>query len=191
MDTILSGITEAVWSCSADDLRITYINKASEYIFGYKPDELLGKSHTLLNSIHPDDRVEVDKEIAQLPRKGKATLAFRLYDKKGELKHILNEVVLNKDEYGRDMITGISIDTTENHNYQKRIEEQIYRLREIAEIQSHAIRGPVASIMGLAQLLHPERMDTANADIVRKMLTATTQLDNAIKDITDRANLFE
>ncbi|MBS1771592.1 MAG: PAS domain S-box protein [Bacteroidetes bacterium] len=192
MDTILSGMTEAVWMCKADSLVITYINKASLDIFGYEPHELIGKSNTLLNSIHPEDKAEVLRKIEKLQRRGsKETMYYRLYSKSGELKHIRNEVALLKDPSGEEVIIGISIDITENRNYQIRIEEQLQQLREIATIQSHNIRGPVARILGLSQLIKPETMDSTNADIVRKLITATTQLDEAIKEITSRANQFE
>lgn len=185
MDNILSSIKEAVWSCCAKTLVVTYSNNASLDIFGFAPDELIGKSHTLLNNIHPDDRKGVDEKVARIWETKADTIYFRIYNKLGQLKHIHTEVILHKDAEGRDLLTGVSTDVTTQLEYQLRIEEQNKKLQEISWMQSHKMRSPVATIMGLAQLLKPEMLDNDTAQIISNILAATQKLDEAIKEVTE------
>lgn len=185
MENILSSIKESVWSCCAETLVVTYSNNASLDIFGYAPDELIGKSHTLMNNIHPEDRKSVDEKIARIWETKADTIYFRIYSKTGDLKHIHTEVILHKDAEGRDLLTGVSTDVTAQLEYQLRIEAQNKKLQEISWMQSHKMRSPVATIMGLVQLLKPEKLDSDTAQIISNILAATQKLDEAIKEVTE------
>jgi len=63
-----------------------------------------------------------------------------------------------------------------------KIEDQNKRLREIAWIQSHRVRVPVASILGLVQLC--DLNDSLNAEIIPKLKISAEQLDKVIMKIT-------
>lgn len=64
------------------------------------------------------------------------------------------------------------------------IEEQNKKLREIAWIQSHLGRGPLARIMGLIDLLNNCENNQLDEDLIRNyILTSAKELDDVIKDI--------
>jgi tetratricopeptide (TPR) repeat protein len=65
-----------------------------------------------------------------------------------------------------------------------RIKAQDMVLTDIAHIQSHKVRGPVATILGLAQLFnHEDPADPINKEILEGLTAMTTDLDRVIKEI--------
>ena len=61
------------------------------------------------------------------------------------------------------------------------------RLEEIDFINSHKTRAPVARILGLASLFnHNKTDDPINSELVQKINDTALELDNHIRDITDR-----
>jgi len=61
-------------------------------------------------------------------------------------------------------------------------------LKEIAWIQSHKVRGPVASILGLTELIQVETLNNSNREIFDYIKQATIDLDKVIKDIVGKTN---
>ncbi len=91
-------------------------------------------------------------------------------------------------------VYGSMQDITDRHNYTQAIEHQNEKLREIAWIQSHEVRAPLASIMGLAMLIkegtvnkESESTDRVLEDIVK----SAADLDAVIRKITTKANSIE
>jgi len=80
-------------------------------------------------------------------------------------------------------------DITEQRKYLLRIEEQNTALREIAFIESHKVRGPVATIMGLVQMFNNDDIaNDINKEIVDGILIASYQLDNVIREVVRKSN---
>ena len=96
--------------------------------------------------------------------------------------------VFDKD----NKVTGVSCfarDITEQRKHLHRIEEQNTALREIAFIESHKVRGPVATIMGLVQILNNEdNTEEMNKEITESILTASYQLDIIIREVVRKSN---
>lgn len=86
-----------------------------------------------------------------------------------------------------------SSDITERYEYQHRIEDQNARLREIAWIQSHKVRAPVASLMGLLNLLDLEKecSDPANQEVLKMIRQMADKFDDVIREINDLTESIE
>lgn len=85
----------------------------------------------------------------------------------------------------RQEVVGVACflrDTTENQQHLEQIKKQNERLREIAWIQSHKVRVPVANLLGLIQLLETTTEDPVTEGIRKSVL----QLDGIIRDISRR-----
>ena len=62
-------------------------------------------------------------------------------------------------------------------------------LREIAFIESHKVRGPVATIMGLTQLFNNDDVTAAeNKEIMDGIMAASKQLDIIIREVVRKSN---
>src|SRR4029450_11619961 len=57
-------------------------------------------------------------------------------------------------------------------------------LRQFSYTVSHNLRGPVASLLGLINLLDQQRIHDLDKDVFNHLITATKQLDQIIKDLS-------
>lgn len=78
-----------------------------------------------------------------------------------------------------------SIDTLRKSVEQ--IEERNRALKKIAQVQSHDIRGPLTSVMGVMNLLKEEG-NTNNKEYLKHLETAVNNLDNKIRSIVDMSS---
>jgi hypothetical protein len=82
----------------------------------------------------------------------------------------------------------ISRDITEQKKQLIKIQGQNEMLKEIAWIQSHKVRGPVASIIGLISLFDTAAFkDLHNLEILEQLKLASADLNSIIKEVVGRA----
>ncbi len=80
-------------------------------------------------------------------------------------------------------------DITEIKKYTNAIEEQNKMFKEIAWLQSHIVRAPLARMMGIANLIKDNDLDIEeNKEFLQHLSTSADELDTIIKDITAKAN---
>jgi hypothetical protein len=80
-------------------------------------------------------------------------------------------------------------DITEHRKHLLRIEQQNTALREIAFIESHKIRGPVATILGLEQFYnYTDLSDPLNKDIMEGIKKISLELDVIIREVVRKSN---
>lgn len=80
----------------------------------------------------------------------------------------------------------LASDITERQNYIRAIEEKNQHLQEIAWIQSHVVRAPLARIMGLIDLFKTHTADELDqADLLDKIIISANELDGIIRGISD------
>lgn len=80
----------------------------------------------------------------------------------------------------------VANDVTEISSYITAIEKQNNTLKEIAWIQSHKIRAPLAKIMGFVNLLHSDICsDSEKKELLGYLKQSSTELDSVLKDITE------
>jgi tetratricopeptide (TPR) repeat protein len=63
------------------------------------------------------------------------------------------------------------------------LKQQNRQLREFGYINAHKLRAPVASILGLVQLLQTNTLSEADTEILGHLLTASRQLDSIVHEI--------
>jgi len=104
-----------------------------------------------------------------------------------EGKTVFEEISFNPIYDKDNRIAGASCfsrDITDQVEHLLMIQEQNEKLKTIAWIQSHKVRGPVASILGLVDVFNMhEANDLANKEVIDAIKIATTQLDNVIREV--------
>lgn len=83
---------------------------------------------------------------------------------------------------------GVSFNTLNENDListRKQLEEQNRKLKEIARVQSHDLRRPLTSIMGITDLMKQENSNQDLQHLIKLMQKATNDLDNVIKRIVD------
>ena len=77
---------------------------------------------------------------------------------------------------------------TERKNYELKIEKQIEKLKEIAWTQSHKTRQPVATILGLMNILDKDSLTGENKIIVELLGKTVAELEEVIRYTVIQAN---
>lgn len=98
-----------------------------------------------------------------------------------------------KDDEGKVVAVSCSArDITEHRKHLFHIEQQNAALREIAFIESHRIRGPVATILGLEQLYnYTDVSDPINMQIMAGIKQMGLDLDVIIRHVVKMSNEIE
>ena len=109
---IAENIPQALWLSSADRHQILYANPAYEKIWGRSIQSLYEQPNTFFESIHPDDRLRIVGNHAQI-----GTVAieeeFRVVHPDGSLRWVRSEVIPILDEKGQvTLLAGIAEDIT-------------------------------------------------------------------------------
>lgn len=90
-------------------------------------------------------------------------------------------------------IQGIIRDITAKNNFIKSIQNQNIRLKEIAWIQSHEVRAPLARLLGLLDYLekYDENHQNNKVKVIQSIKDSALELDTIIRDVVRRTERTE
>jgi PAS domain S-box-containing protein len=182
METILESITDGFFAID-HNWQFTYVNREFERILQLSGNVLIGRN--IWETVPGVEEMQMYSELYRAARENQ-TVHFVEYFP--PLKKWLSVNAYPNKE-------GIAVyfrDITDERKHQIRIEEQNKRLTEIAWLQSHKVRGPVASILGLVQLFnYDDPSDPVNKEILEGIKYATTGLDDIIKEVVEKTTGFD
>ncbi|TAH08211.1 MAG: PAS domain S-box protein [Sphingobacteriia bacterium] len=176
---------QPMWVFELETLKFKQVNESAIKHYGYTEEEFL--SMTILD-LRPKSEITTFLE------------AFNKMDTQlgaissGKFKHKKKDgTIINMDTRGYVLeFEGkiskhiVANDVTEVSSYISAIEKQNNKLKEIAWIQSHKIRAPLAKIMGFVNLLHSDFCsDTEKKELLDYLKTSSVELDSVLKDITE------
>jgi CheY-like chemotaxis protein len=154
-------------------------------IFGFEPGEVVPTIAVLMPKIHPDDRAVVEYFYKKAIKTGDMQQCeYRLIDGNRE-KVLLTRILVKRDAAGvATELVGFTLDITTHRQQTRELEARNARLMEIAWVQSHEVRGPLARLMGLVQLLghNPEDLATMR-EMLPHILNSAVELDNIVRKI--------
>jgi len=88
----------------------------------------------------------------------------------------------------RKALISVAQNVTEHKRTKKILEKQNKRLDEIAWLQAHKARAPVARILGLANIINlTESSSQPNSEVLTKLIESVYELDSVIHKITECA----
>jgi signal transduction histidine kinase len=155
-------------------------------IFGFRPGEIDPDYEKFFRHVHPEDKEDLKRIINQavisLPVQ---ECEFRIIDKDKQVRHLQSRIVVKRDKDNRAyQLIGVTLDITRLKLQTKALETQNQKLMEIAWVQSHEVRAPLARIMGLVQLLSRYPDDKVNfKDSLNHILNNASELDQIIRKI--------
>lgn len=162
----------------------TVWNKGIQGIFGYAKNTFSRDWWSI--KIHPEDLEQVLTafELVIRHKKNRLQIEYRFRCSDGTYKSVLDRSFVLFNENGEPVrMIGSMQDITERNRHLHAIESQNTRLKEIAWIQSHEIRAPLARIMGLIDLLDDFAANNDREDCVRHLKSSAKELDLAIRGI--------
>jgi PAS domain S-box-containing protein len=159
-------------------------------IFGY---DLSVYNNTLLtDNIHEDDRARVMKEVQDAIADSTKDIyysEYRYYKANRQIINIQHRGIFLRNAEGRAIRSVDTLkDITAHIQRIEHIEKQNKRLKQIAWTQSHNVRGPLARILALADLLNVENnFSECQKQLLKYLIDSASELDDAIKDIIKKA----
>ena len=188
----INNTKDLIWSVNRD-LNITYCNTAFQDFFLKKKGVALDAGDYVLGPWNTDPFIK--RRISEYDRalNGEhfTTVIEEDFNGVKQFNEINSSPIIDIEE----KIVGVncvSRDITDQVNQLKEIRKQNDKLREIAWIQSHKVRGPVTTIMGLLPLFDLDgEANEHNKDIIEKLRMATDALDDVIKEIVSTTKMAE
>lgn len=155
-------------------------------IFGFSPGEIDPDYERFFEHVHPEDQESLKHIIKEaINRLQFQQCEYRIIDKNNEVKTLLSKILVKRDADGRAyQLIGFTLDVTEQKKQTEALETQNQKLMEIAWVQSHEVRAPLARLMGLVQLL--SRYPEGNIDIKETLghiIHSADELDEIIRKI--------
>lgn len=164
----------------------------AEEILGLEPKLDGTPFDTLLAQAIPEDRIKLQRILETIINKKEfSPFLFRII-LDGKLKYIqVNGAIITQKKGVVQLFRGTFQDVTEQQMFVKRIEDKNLTLKEIAQTQSHDVRGPLATILGLTQLLNEDELNEETREIIAGIKSSSDRLDEIIKGIVKRSESID
>ncbi|MGB3587063.1 MAG: PAS domain-containing protein [Tunicatimonas sp.] len=160
------------------DLVIIYTNGSGYQKFGIKPEEFIGSS---IKEAIGDKHFEILAENFDTALEGKP-VKYQVEFAEQHFLCVLQPIFDDKDTVSN--VVMIANEVTELINYQNKIINQNERLRRISWIQSHKVRGPLATLLGLINIISLENKDPSINKYLVYLKDTANILDDQIQEIT-------
>lgn len=176
---------QPMWVYELETLRFVNVNDAAIRHYGYSRDEFLSMT---IREIRPEeDVVSFEETLANVKTKSHHYAGvFRHVKKNGEIIQAelqSNQIRIN-DRPARVVLVN---DITERVKYIEAIERQNQKLQEIAWMQSHVVRAPVARLMGIVDLMkNYPNSEHERQELMEHILISANELDGIIRDIASK-----
>jgi PAS domain S-box-containing protein len=178
-----------MWVIEAGSFRFQQVNEAAIKTYGYSKEEFMKmRVHDLRLSPHAPG---LDKNLAEQHELGErhnyVTKHRRKDSKTFDVEIQCNTIIVD----GKQAILAIGRDITEQRRYIQAIEAQNYKLQEVAYIQSHAVRAPLAKMLSLLTLIKLNNTSTQDSELIELLDTTAKELDEIIKKIADGTLVYD
>jgi PAS domain S-box-containing protein len=195
LDHILNSIKDFVWSARFQEgkrLQVESMSPAVLDVLGFTFDEYKENPGIWFACIAEEDRGRVLEFTSNLSSNKYLEIEFCVrHQRTWAVKYVLSRVWISKidDEWYElnGMISDISErkkQEEEKSNLIKQLITQNNDLMQFSYIASHNLRGPVATLLGLVDLIEKEKKPESIKAISTHLLYSTRKLDDVIVDLT-------
>jgi len=178
-----------MWVLDSEILQFLQVNEAAINQYGYTNEEFL--SMNIKDIKMEEDMPSLYHDLDENQATGIPLTIIAEHRRKSQ-ERFFAEVTFNTILFkGKSATLVISQDITEQVNYIRAIESQNEQFKEIAWLQSHKVRGPLSTILGLAQLFKDKEIVVSNGEIVEGILESSNQLDTIVREIVYKTSIAQ
>jgi signal transduction histidine kinase len=113
---------------------------------------------------------------------------YRITTPNGRVRHIESHAIVKKSPSGKILrLIGTNRNITDDIVVQEKLKTQNKVLRDIAFIQSHEVRRPLANILGVIEVLNSSN-SVNNKEIFDHLIESANELDMQIRSIVKKTN---
>lgn len=173
---------------------IIFWNHCAEKIFGYTENEIYGKPLTILMPERlRQAHQESFKNHVLTNQDAEKDNTLELFGLKKNGKEFPIELSLSNWINGNEKFyCGVIRDISERKNAENQQRKHFKKLSDIAFLHSHHVRAPIASILGLIELINFENPeDPKNIEIFYHLKKTSLMCDSVIKEIIEKTTEIE
>ena len=162
-------------------------------IYGYVNNEHASPYKIWKKLMHPDDMNMIMELVNELVegKKEEDSALFRIITTSGTIRYIETHAIVKRSENGKVVrLIGTNRNVTEDILVQEKLKSQNKALRDIAFIQSHEVRRPLANILGVIEVLNNNNT-VSNKDILDHLIQSANELDTQIRSIVKKTNSLD
>lgn len=168
---------------------VTSWNRSAERIFGYKPEEIVGRHITMLI---PQERIDEEETILTTLKSGQRVDHFETWRRHKDGHMVPVSLSVSPILDGKGQIIGaskVSRDISERLEAEKMIQEGVRKKEEFLANMSHELRTPMNAVIGLANLLSMSDIPENTRQFVETLKISADNLMELINDLLDFAKL--
>ena len=175
-----------MWAYDLDELKIVMVNNAALNLYGYTRKEFLALNLYDLRPEAEHQRLKEELKNKDIFKDLKLSSEWQHIKKDGSVIYVdIASHLIRLNEHRARLIVANNI--TDRKKAQDKLVTQNKRLREISQLSSHDLRGPVASILGLVSLFDESNVDISlNNQIVKHLEICAKDLDKVIHAIVKK-----
>lgn len=145
---------DLIWSLDRQG-RITFVNQAASNVYGYPPEELVGRS--FLELVPPEDRIRQAEHLSESLASGENLVLgveTEVLDRDGNRHTLVANAAIVRDQHGNAVgVTGTSTDVTERKRVENELRQSRKEMRELASYLQNALENERTRV---ARELHDE-----------------------------------
>jgi PAS domain S-box-containing protein len=168
-----------MWIYDVDTLQFLQVNNSAVKKYGYTEEEFLDMT---IKGVRPKENLNDLYEMLgnHVKKNGISENVTRHMRKGGEAFYV--EVICSSIPFkGKEACLVITRDITTQIEHTQAIEKQNEKLKEIAHLQSHVVRAPLARIMGLTNLITQDKNN--DKQLLEYLDISVHELDGVIRAI--------
>jgi len=199
------SLCEVLWLANAANLKVVYVSRAFEEVYGRPCAELLANPSLWMDVVLPEDRVQAETSDNQLRTLGHTRCEYRIVRPDGSVRWISDRKNVIKDSEGLvTLIGGIAEDITaqkeleaERANQKVQLELLVaHRTAELAAVNveleaftrsaAHDLKSPLNGIVGFCHLLNRKHGQNLGHDALRmvgKIELSARNMETLVNDL--------
>ena len=179
LKVVVKASNDAVFVADVETGIITFVNDAALHLLGYSLEEMIGLHQTKL---HPEE------ELGFIVEK------FKEFTSSNDFHQTNAHVLTKTGEKIPVVITSADLFESEGRTYAAAYFKDMRpykRLEEIAFLQSHIVRAPVATALGLLNILEDDRNkdEDLKKEVIKYLKTVLLDLDNVIRNVVKKTEM--
>lgn len=190
--TKINGMGIWEWEISSNKLQW---DEGMRSLFNASEFENESVEHIWMRSVHSEDKVRVFNELElAIAAQRDYSSEYRILLNDGTMKYIKASGIIEYNELNEAVrMVGVNWNITEQklaEQHRERVTSDLIQrnknMEQFSFIVSHNLRGPLANIMGFAELLKLNTLSYEESlDAMKNMATAAYKLDDVVKDLNE------
>ncbi|SMG52428.1 response regulator [Arenibacter troitsensis] len=176
-----------MWLFDIDSLRFLDVNQAAMDNYGYDFDEFMSMT---LKDLRPETELDNLEELITKIKESKSQNFNGILTHKKKSNELIQVEIFSSvmDAEKSEVRLVLAHDITDKLKRIDAIEKQNKKLKEIAWLESHVVRAPLARIIGLVNMLDNELLDEDERSTLLQYIKESTQeMDEIVREVVQKA----